>query len=102
MAAVDGRAQDGKVPVRDLYPYVVLRRQMESEKFTKQPSSNHYSNYTLAEFAFELMRFGSDHDHGWTCGNKRINNRGPAMSTQDRAVQLPDSTRTQVYMLWIE
>ncbi len=102
MAASDGRAQDGKVAVRDLYLYVALRRQLEFERFVKQPLSINYTNYTLTDFAFELMHFGSDAKHGWTCGGRRLNNRGPAMSTQDRAVQLPDSTRTQVYMLWVE
>lgn len=102
MATADGRSHEGKVAVRDLFPYVALRRQLERDKFTKQPDASNFVNYSLAEFAFELLHFGSDSEHGWTCGEKRLNNRGPAMSTQHLAIQLPDQNRTQVYMLWIE
>ena len=102
MAVADGRSQEGKVAVRDLYPYVALRRQLESDKFAKRPGSAFYTNYSLAEFAFELMQFGQDPELGWTCCNRRLCNRSPAMSTQDRAIRLPGSTNTQVYMLWIE
>lgn len=102
MATSDGKASGGKVAVRELFPYLALRRQLESDKFLKRPEAKNFKEYSLADFAFELMNFGQNPALGWECEGQRLSNQGPAMATQDRAIQLPDTRRTQVYMLWIE
>jgi len=102
MATADGKATGGKVAVRELFPYLALRRQLESDRFLKRPEAKHFKEYSLADFAVELMTFGQDPALGWECEGQRLSNQTPAMVTQDRAIQLPDSRLTQVHLLWIE
>jgi len=100
VARFDGKVSEGKVKIKDLFPYIAAARQLTSAEFRKKPSSKSYVDYTLAMLGYELSRFG-DHDEGWACGGERIFNQGPSMSTQQEAVMLPDTTGNPVQVLWV-
>ena len=100
MVRADGKTSDGKVKIREFFPYIAVARQLSSDTFRKKPSAKSYVDYSMAMFAYELSRFG-EHEQGWTCGDERIFNQGPAMSTQHEAVMLPDTTGNPVQVLWV-
>ena len=62
LAKAQGQARDGKVPIRRLYPLVVLVRQIQDERFVKRPEQKSFRNYPMAQFVYDLARFGKD---GW-------------------------------------
>lgn len=102
MARVDGKAAaDGKVKVRELFPYVAAARQLASDSFRKRPSAKAYVDYSVAMLAYELHKFGAHKEQGWTCDGERLSNQGPAMSTQQEAISLPDSAGNPVQVLWL-
>ena len=102
-------APDGKVPIRELYPLVVVERQLRDRAFKKQPSARHFSDYSLCQFIYDLARFGQS---GWLGGRgERLCSRTPNMGTiaGRGAVTLPILEGTgsteqspQVAVLWIE
>lgn len=100
MARADGKVSDGKVKIKELFPYIAVARQLTSDAFRKKPSAKSYLDYSLAMLAYELSKFG-DSDQGWACGSERLSNQGPAMSTQHEAVVLPDATGNPVQVLWV-
>lgn len=103
MAKSDGKAQDGKVAVKDLFPYIAAARQLVSDEFRRKPTEKNFQEYSMAIFAFELAKFG-DSNEGWVCGESRLCNRGPNMASQDHALVLPGTSdgTVQVSTLWIQ
>jgi hypothetical protein len=100
MARADGKVSDGKAKIKELFPYIAVARQLTSDAFRKKPSAKSYLDYSLAMLAYELSKFG-DSEQGWACGSERLSNQGPAMSTQQEAVVLPDATGNPVQVLWV-
>ena len=102
-------ARDGKVPIRELYPLVVVERQLRDRAFKKQPSARHFSDYSMCQFIYDLARFGQS---GWLGGRgERLCSRTPNMGTiaGRGAVTLPMLEGTgsterspQIAVLWIE
>lgn len=104
LAREAGKSKEGKSKVRDLFPFFVVALQMSSSDFVKKPSKNAFREYSMAEFAFELARFGED---GWQCGNQAIRSQGPNMGSQKEALMLPRKPGTtgaadQVLSLWVD
>lgn len=100
--------RDGKVPIRKLYPLVVLVRQSRDDHFLKAPGSKSFTEYPVAQFIYDLARFGQD---GWKVdGGWRLSTQTPNMASVDRraTVKLPtlhgDGSRggEQVGMIWIQ
>ena len=83
-----GKARDGRVPVRDLYPLVVLSRQNQDGRFLKEPSSKRFEDYPMGQFVYDLARFGRE---GWGVGSERLVNLPPNMATvaKGSALTLP-------------
>lgn len=82
-------AADQWVPVRTVYAYLTLLRNLDSASFVKAPSQKNFSPYSTAQFVFDLARFGQS---GWTCENYVVRSQTPNMSTvaAKKAVTLPD------------
>jgi len=100
MARAEGKVVDGKVKIRELFPYIASARQLASESFRKRPSAKSFVDYTLAMIAFELSKFG-DNEQGWACSGERLYNQGPSMANQHEAVVLPDASGNPVQVLWV-
>lgn len=99
-----GKAREGRAKVRDLFPFFVVALQISSSDFVRRPSKNSFRDYSMADFAFELARFGED---GWECGNQRIGSQGPNMASHKEALMLPRKPGSsgavdQVLSLWVE
>ena len=88
MAKVLEKDRDGRVPIRVLYPLVVLVRQTRNERFLKKPDSRTYADYPMTQFIYDFARFGRD---GWEERGERIANQPPNMITITRGatVTLP-------------
>ena len=101
--------RDGQVPIRELYPLVVVERQFRDQAFVKQPSAKRFSDYSMCQFIYDLARFGKS---GWLAGRgERLCSRTPNMRTvvARRAVTLPvlegpgSSAQGQlIAVLWID
>lgn len=99
--------RNGKVPIRTLYPLFVLVRQSRDERFIKRPVTKSFTEYSMAQFVFDLARFGQD---GWkTDRGERLSNQGPNMASISggATVTLPSldgdgSGGPQLGALWIE
>ncbi|MGB9616796.1 MAG: hypothetical protein ACPL7J_05690 [Desulfomonilaceae bacterium] len=80
---------DGWAPVRLLHAYVAMLRNLDSDKFLKDPSPKKAQPYSTAQFVFDLARFGR---HGWTCGEYVLRSQTPNMNTvaAKKALTLPD------------
>ena len=102
-------ARDGKVPIRKLYPLVVVERQLRSQAFMKQPSTSRFSNYSICQFIYDLARFGKS---GWLGGRGgRLCSQTPNMRTiaARGAITLPvlegpgsTAQNQQIAVLWID
>ena len=88
MAEALKKDHDGGVPIRVLYPLVVLVRQTRNERFLEKPDSRTYADYPMTQFIYDFARFGRD---GWKERGERIANRPPNMRTIARGatVTLP-------------
>jgi len=101
LAYADGKVQNGKVKVHDLFTYLVLTRQLvQSDVFRKKPTQKSFSDYSKAMLIFELFKFG-EHEDGWILGSERLSNQGPNMATQSEALMLPDTGGSIVQILWL-
>lgn len=80
--------RDGKVPIRKLYPLVVLVRQSRDDHFLKAPGRSAFTEYSMAQFAYDLARFGQD---GWGDRGRKLVNETPNMVTIEKGatVTLP-------------
>lgn len=58
LARSQNRDRDGKVPVRLLYPFVVLTRHSLDNVFVKRPLQKFFTEYSMAQFVYDLARFG--------------------------------------------
>lgn len=102
-------ARDGRVPIRKLYPLVVVERQLRNQAFMKQPSASRFSDYSICQFIYDLARFGKS---GWLSSHgERLCSRTPNMRTiaTRGAVTLPVLDRPgtgvqsqQIAALWID
>ena len=99
--------RDGKVPIRFLYPLVVLARQSRDARFIKRPDTKSFTEYSMAQFVYDFSRFGRD---GWkTDRGERLCNQGPNMASisRDATVTLPSldgdgSGGTQLGAVWVD
>ena len=105
LAKAQGQARDGKVPIRRLYPLVVLVRQSQDERFVKRPEQKSFSNYPMAQFVYDLARFGKD---GWIMQGERLSTQTPNMASIQKGVtvRLPlldgRGSSQQLGMVWIQ
>lgn len=106
LAKLQGLDRDGKVPIRKLYPLLVLVRQSHDEAFMKRPSIRSFREYSICQFIYDLARFGKK---GWSVkAGERLASQTPNMGTiaKGEAVTLPvlgeTGHGTQVAALWIE
>ncbi len=101
------RDRNGRVPIRKLYPLVVLVRQIQNERFLKRPDSKTYADYPMTQFIYDFARFGRE---GWkTERGERVSNQPPNMATvaKGASVTLPvldgrDTDGVQLGSIWIE
>lgn len=77
-ARADGKVKDGSVAIRTLYSYVVSARQLRCDKYFKKPSVKSFQDYSIAQFAYDLARFGRD---GWFFDNESLRTMTPNMAT---------------------
>lgn len=107
LARVQGVDRNGKVPIRRLYPLVVLVRQSHDRRFLKRPDVKSFTDYTMAQFAYDLARFGLK---GWrTEHGERLCNQPPNMGSiaKGASVTLPSLTgdgsgRAQIGSVWVQ
>lgn len=106
LAKIQGLDRDGKVPIRKLYPLVVLVRQSHDDGFMKRPSARQFRDYPICQFIYDLARFGAE---GWSIKDgERLASHTPNMGTiaKGEAVTLPVLSGTgpgpQLAALWIE
>lgn len=105
LARIRGLDRDGKVPVRKLYPVIVLVRQSLDDRFVKLPIQKFFSDYSTAQFVYDIARFGR---HSWSVGPERLATQPPNMDTVNRggSMTLPwidehKRRNTQIGALWI-
>lgn len=107
LARAQGIDRNGKVPIRRLYPLIVLVRQSQDQRFLKRPAVNFFVDYSTAQFVYDLARFGQN---GWrTEQGERLRNQPPNMGSIARGatMTLPSlrgdgSRRTQIGSVWVE
>ena len=106
LSRTQGLSRQGKVPIRPLYPMMVLVWQSRAEGFLKEPTQRLFTDYSRAQFVYDIARFGRD---GWTLESERLASQTPNMATIGRGatMTLPSldgqrSTRHQIGALWIE
>ena len=107
LARRQGKDRDGKVPIRTLYPLFVLARQGRDARFLRRPVTKSFIEYSMAQFVYDLARFGRD---GWrTDRGELLRNQPPNMASIARGgtVTLPSldgdgSGGPQLGALWIE
>ncbi len=85
-ARMQGQYPDGKVPIREIYPLVVLVRLSYNADFLKHPDSKSFSDYSMTQFVYDFARFGLEN---WSLENERLANQPPNMATAAKAVTLP-------------
>lgn len=107
LAKRQGKDRGGKVPIRALYPLFVLTRHSCDEHFMKRPVPKFFTDYSMAQFVFDLARFGLK---GWkTEQGERLRNQPPNMASiaKRATVTLPTidkdgSGGTQLGAMWID
>jgi hypothetical protein len=106
MAKGRGIGEDGRVPVKQLFPFVVLARQSRNEAFLKKPGVKSFLDYQPYQFVYDLARFGSD---GWGVQDYLLRTQTPNMATisQGKTMMLPslesmEGAGQQIAVLWIE
>ena len=89
LARQQSKDRDGRVPIRTLYPLLVLVRQSHDAKFITRPVAKRFAEYSMAQFVYDLARFGRD---GWKDEKgERLRNQPPNMASISRraTVTLP-------------
>ena len=83
-----GKDRDGWVPVRSLYVYVALLRNLQFDDFVKRPTARSFREYSTAQFVYDLARFGR---RDWSCGDETLRAETPNMATVSagKAMTLP-------------
>jgi len=84
-----GQERDGWVPVRSLYAYVALLRNLQFDDFVKKPTAKTFREYPTAQFVYDLARFGRK---DWSCGDESLRAETPNMATVSagKAMTLPN------------
>ncbi|GAB6064266.1 hypothetical protein [Deferrisoma palaeochoriense] len=84
-----GQERDGWVQVRVLHGYVALLRHLQFEDFMKTPVAKKFRDYSSAQFAYDLARFGRS---GWSLGDDMLRTMTPNMATVSagKAITLPN------------
>ena len=86
LARVLERDRDGKVPIRTLYPLLVLIRQSRNERFVAHPVLKSFTEYPISQFVYDLARFGRE---GWkTDRGERLCNQPPNMASIDKGLTM--------------
>ena len=86
LARVLERDRDGKVPIRTLYPLLVLIRQSRNERFVAHPFLKSFTEYPQSQFVYDLARFGRE---GWkTDRGERLCNQPPNMASIDKGLTM--------------
>lgn len=77
------------VPIRTLYVYISLLRNLQFNDYLKKPNPKSIREYSLAQFVFDLARFG---EKGWSIGDEVLQTQTPNMATTaaGKTVTLPD------------
>ena len=106
LARIQGLDRGGKVPIRTLYPVMVLVRQSRDGGFLTNPIQKSFSDYSSAQFVYDLARFGRD---GWRLETERLASQTPNMATISRGatMTLPSldghgASKPQIGAVWIE
>ena len=107
LARRQGKDRDGKVPIRTLYPLVVLARHSRDARFVKHPTIKFFTEYSIAQFVYDLARFGRE---GWeTQRGERLCNQAPNMASiaKGASVTLPSlegdgSGGPQLGAIWVD
>ena len=107
LARLQERDRDGKVPIRKLYPLLVLVRQSRDERFMEHPVLKSFTEYSMPQFVYDLARFGRE---GWkTDRGERLCNQPPNMASIDKGltITLPSfngdgSGGPQLGAVWID
>lgn len=104
LARSQNRDRDGKVPIRQLYPLVVLTRHSLDNVFIKRPLQKFFTEYSMAQFVYDLARFGKV---GWEEGGYRLRARTPNMDSSEQSVTLPlldraGSDGQLIDVIWID
>lgn len=69
---------DQWVPIRTVFAFLTLMRNLDSPDFMKSPSPKKFSPYSTAQFVYDLARFGQN---GWSFENYVVRSQTPNMST---------------------
>ena len=86
LARVLERDRDGKVPIRTLYPLLVLIRQSRNERFVVHPFLKSFTEYSQSQFVYDLARFGRE---GWKADRgERLCNQPPNMASIDKGLTM--------------
>ena len=107
LARRQGKDRDGKVPIHTLYPLFVLARQSRDARFMRQPVTKSFTEYSMAQFVYDLARFGRN---GWTTDRgERLYNQPPNMASiaKGETATLPSldgdgSNGPQLGAVWID
>ena len=107
LARRQGKDRNGRVPIRTLYPLFVLARQSRDERFVRRPVTKSFIEYSMAQFVYDLARFGRD---GWkTDRGERLCNQPPNMASiaKGATVTLPSldgdgSGGPQLGAIWVD
>ena len=79
LARVQHKHRNGRVLIRDLYLPMVLVLQSQDPRFVKRPRKASFTEYQMAQFVYDLARFGRD---GWKAGQgERLSNQAPNMAS---------------------
>ena len=106
LARVLERDRDGKVPIRALYPLVVLARQSLNDRFIKRAELTSFTEYPMTQFVYDLARFGRE---SWANRDERLRSQTPNMASIGRGatVTLPSldgdgSGGPQIGVVWVQ
>lgn len=83
------KSGDQWVPIRMVFAFLTLLRNLDSPNFIKSPSQKTFAPYSTAQFVYDLARFGRN---GWSCENYVVRSQTPNMSTvaAKKAFTIPD------------
>ena len=107
LARTQGVDRNGKVPIRKLFPLVVLVRQSQDQRFLQRPAVKSFVDYSSVQFVYDFARFGRN---GWrTDQGERLCNQPPNMGSiaKGTTVTLPSligdgSGRIQIGAVWVK
>jgi hypothetical protein len=89
LARVRDEVRDSWAPIRTLYVYVALLRNLQFGDFLKKPETKKFRDYSTAQFVYDLARFGQK---GWLVENEALQTQTPNMATTaaGKTIALPD------------